>query len=787
MGRIVHFLRQHGYLRSFIDLRIYYQKQTSYPQDRNSIIVTYCIGGFLLTATGLLLSILPFLITIPFVVPILLFVVPILFGYYVRELAWMIHGHREKTLIDDPFSCDRPAFNDFIAMLVDGIKFSVLFIGSLLLPLAIAYLVTGIMDLIISLPAVFYQETSVMDSAISFSTAVSYGVIAGGFTSFGVIVALPAFLARYAHNGTLGETLAAPLVFIRETVLDSGYLIHLIIGSIYISGALIPIYIFSVLSPLLIPVFGLPLMFLATLQGLDHYALGYYTAQELSPDDKHVTLESNTYALPFRDGRVVTPDRDRSILTLGETGSGKTEAIKLLAHQFNRDDDSPFIVFDYKDDYKNFFGGDTTDIRGNGGMTATEVDTDQNGPTDTSINTQPNEDQTQEATSTMKGDVLETEDVIRISLNGSTAIWNIFNEVRDGSEFEELVRTIFAGEIENTSNPYFPRAAQKVLISFLKAMYRDTDDYSNENLRETFEQQSHEDIYETLQAEGFAGAAAHVNPEATRQSAGVFGHLQSMVSEIFKEDFRRAGEFSIRDYMEDPEGKILVLDFPINRGSSVLPIYRLFIDWAIRHALADPEQDAYFILDEFQTIPGLEQIERLVNAGRARNTYAILGLQSKAQLDSTYGKAYASSILSGLTQEIFLRSGDESSSEYIRSRTGRIQRDRLVPGPTPLLDQMITGREVRYNQITTEEVYQISEDEIQSFKPGEAIVLQEDGWQRGEFYMLEEIKDEIDKLHARIDDRDSPTDSIETTDTEESDGKTDAEESDIREDQEALD
>jgi len=65
--------------------------------------------------------------------------------------------------------------------------------------------------------------------------------------------------------------------------------------------------------------------------------------------------------------------------------------------------------------------------------------------------------------------------------------------------------------------------------------------------------------------------------------------------------------------MDDPQGRTLLLDFPITEGDAVQPAFRFFIDWAARFAL-DDDQDTYFVLDEFAAAPGLRKIGDLINA-----------------------------------------------------------------------------------------------------------------------------------------------------------------------------
>lgn len=695
----VRVLQLRSYEQVYRDLRDYYKDRTSYPQDKRSILTTYAIGGVLTVVVTLGILVPPVIVLYPLVLPVL-------FGYYVRELSWVIHGEHDATLVEDPFPEDRPAFGDIPSMTVDGIKVA----GVLGLYTAVA-VTTG------------YMVTAVLDLGLRFGDAAKAGAVATGTISLAGTFLVPAFLARYAHEGTLGDAVSRPVEFLLPIVTDATYFREVVLGTFVIGVSFFTIIGVGWFSPLLAPVVAFPVIFVATLQGMDHYARGYSAAVGVTYDEAALEISEDAYALPFRDGGVVTPDRDRSVLALGETGSGKTEAIKLLAYQFEKTDDAPFVVFDYKDDYKQFFG-QSQPVPDGGTAGEASASGDRRSPV--------------------------SDDVIVLSLNDSTEIWNIFSEVEDESEFEEVGRAIFASEAEDSNNPYFPRAAQQVFVGLLKAIYRIKEDPTNKALVDTFEENSKEELHDILDGfDDLKSVAAHLNPDAGEQSSGVYGHLQTMMSEVFKGDFRKKGDFSIRDYIHDPDGRTLILDFPLDKGDSIKPVYRLFIDWSIRHGLAADERDTYYLLDEFQTIPGLERVERLVNAGRAQNAYGIIGLQSKAQLEGTYGEAEASSILSGFTQEVFLRVGDEASVEYVRTRTGRVQKERLTQGPNTWLGRNLTGRSVVFNQTTTEEEYQVSEAEIQQFDPGEAIIMQRDGWRRGKLYMLEEVQQELDRWRNR--------------------------------------
>lgn len=361
---------------------------------------------------------------------------------------------------------------------------------------------------------------------------------------------------------------------------------------------------------------------------------------------------------------------DRSVMVLGETGSGKTKAIEVLAHQMQAADDEPLIAFDYKEDYQRFF-----------------------------------------------------DDVIRISSLDSDAIWNIFQEIETEDDCQEIAKAIFS----TAENNYFANTAAQVFEGCLILLHRwgEQDDRqpTNADLLEYVKSADVDTLRQDFEDEDIS-YAKHMSEEA-EASENIISNLQMQVGEVFSGDFAKEGDFSVREYMADPQGKTLIFDFPIERSASVKPIFRLLIDWSIRFGMMD-DRGAFFVLDEFAGLPRLAMLERLVNVGRAYNCYAIFGIQAVSQVNSTYGRDDAESLLSGMPQEIHLRVGDSASIEYVRQRLGK---------------HSVTRGEGEYERRTEE--HAMSPREIQNLDPGRGVIHTTTGWQRGRLYMLSEVINDL--------------------------------------------
>jgi hypothetical protein len=435
-----------------------------------------------------------------------------------------------------------------------------------------------------------------------------------------------------------------------------------------------------------------------------------YAAQRLRSWDTERELrriiDDGNYVLPFQGlsaasdrmslSRFVPLRKDRSILVLGETGAGKTETITLLTYQMQAGTDDPFVVFDYKGEYQENF----------------EQDHDH-------------------------------ENLIYLSSTDATEYWNLFAEIEREADIDEIGRALFP---HTDGSEFFSQAGRQLFVAVVTYLHREAQasDTTPTNadlvafVQSTDKQEMHERLtdYSDLTA-----AASAIDPDSERQAAGVYANFQQVIADLFRGDFAEAGEFSIREYIDDPQGRTLLLDFPITEGDAVQPAFRFFIDWAARFALAN-DQDTYFVLDEFARLPGLRKIGDLINAGRGRNTQLLLGVQSVAQLHDTYGKDRANALLSGLVQSVIMRVGDAASVEYAQSQIGREEQRRSVP----VHDR--DGRSVGRQELQ-DQTHPIVESDLERLNDGEAIVVVPDGWLRGLIARFETVQTELERALKR--------------------------------------
>lgn len=275
------------------------------------------------------------------------------------------------------------------------------------------------------------------------------------------------------------------------------------------------------------------------------------------------------------------------------------------------------------------------------------------------------------------GDVVISNDDTATGPNGED-YWNIFKETEPGAHMEETIveigKTLFHSKLEKTNQPFFPNAAKDLFSAILTHFTRNPElSGTNQGLREFLDRSPGAEIREMLgRHDDMRAMISYIADDRSPQTQGVLSELQQISREIFIGNFRKQGTLSMKDLVRNKGGKFVFIEYDMNIGNMLSPIYSLLFDMAIKEALSRKKSagNVYFVADEFRLIPNLQHVDDAVNFGRSMGVKFMIGIQNVEQVFESYGEMRARSILSGFLTSVAFRVTDASSKKFIQDLHG---------------------------------------------------------------------------------------------------------------------
>ena len=221
----------------------------------------------------------------------------------------------------------------------------------------------------------------------------------------------------------------------------------------------------------------------------------------------------------------------------------------------------------------------------------------------------------------------------------------------------------------------------------------------------------------------------------------VYQTLIEYTRPVFVDDFGDHGSFSLREYIQNPDGRVLIIDSSPSRMATLGPMFQLLIDWSIRFAMESPNPTVH-VLDEIDQLPPLGQITNLTARGRKEKARALVGVQTIGQLEDTYSDI--SGILGNCPQGLYFGPGDAQSTEFIRNEIG--ERRILDRTETHALSRN-TGAKTQRSQaresVRETEKAPVTSGQLRDFEPGECITVTRTSWWHGQTYELHQVRDDL--------------------------------------------
>lgn len=273
--------------------------------------------------------------------------------------------------------------------------------------------------------------------------------------------------------------------------------------------------------------------------------------------------------------------------------------------------------------------------------------------------------------------------------------WNIFDEIlADGwsdyavqSNAREIAAALFHGR-GSSSQPFFCNAARElfyaVLLYFLRQAQANPTVWmprlNNRDLKKALSQFQGKDYVNLFNTyPDLKYMQTYIGDGSSNQALGVFGELNSMISEFFVgtlADNRPHRNLSMRNAVRQRGGRIIFIEYDLAMGETLTPVYRLLVDQALKEALSrqadtpGQRRHCYLFVDEFKLLPKLQHIDDALNFGRGLGVRVMAGIQSINQLYDIYGQEKGQVLASGFGSLMAFRTNDNVSRNFVSDLMG---------------------------------------------------------------------------------------------------------------------
>jgi hypothetical protein len=258
-------------------------------------------------------------------------------------------------------------------------------------------------------------------------------------------------------------------------------------------------------------------------------------------------------------------------------------------------------------------------------------------------------------------------DIVLNPLDARCPYWSPSDELQRKAEAKALAVSLF--QPAGITNRFFVESPQKIFAHLLTFLPTPS---------ELVEWMSHpEEIDRRVKG---TELEAIIDPRAPNQRTGVLGSL-NMVADSFRllpKKEETTTNWTATKWAENRRGWIFITSRPALRDA-LLPLISLWLDLLVLRLLTEPHPHqcpAWFVIDELASLQRLPQLHTAITENRKSNNPIILGFQGRSQLETRYGHD-AEAMLSQPATKIFLRTSEPRASKWVSEAIGEIEIERL--------------------------------------------------------------------------------------------------------------
>ena len=265
--------------------------------------------------------------------------------------------------------------------------------------------------------------------------------------------------------------------------------------------------------------------------------------------------------------------------------------------------------------------------------------------------------------------------------NGKMNIsWSILKECYDSKyskdTLKEIIQIMFEKTIKDSSQPFFPEAAQEVLYGLLLYLLNNKVMMSNKQILQWIKSLSLNNIKKILESQGLQYINTNYlyenQTKMSGQCSGILSTLYLIIDSYFIQD--ETTLYSTQDILNMEKGS-LFLQYDIRFQKSCNNLMRLILKLIIQNKLSinSNNKRVFLVLDEVSVLQGDFFLSQVLNIGAGKKISTILSLQSidlLYQCINNQSEHDVNSILGGFQNFVCFRPRDIPTKNFIQHLGG---------------------------------------------------------------------------------------------------------------------
>ncbi|MBE4231408.1 type IV conjugative transfer system coupling protein TraD [Vibrio parahaemolyticus] len=297
-------------------------------------------------------------------------------------------------------------------------------------------------------------------------------------------------------------------------------------------------------------------------------------------------------------------------------------------------------------------------------------------------------------------------DVILNPFDERCAAWDIWSDAKDAPDFESLAAALIPQHGEG--DPFWVDSARTIFsATAYQMMLDDKLECSIENLLHIILTSELSTLGEHLKGtEASSLVSKSIEKTAISIKSVLATYIKSLrylhgLDEKDPQGNRKRAPFSITDWVQDESQQgFLFLSSNARQHTALRPLISMWLAIASNAILGmEPDEDRriWVIIDEMPTLHKLPELTHIISEVRKFGGCYLLGLQSYAQLETTYGRNAARVIFDLLNTRFFFRAPSKAMASVASDDLGEqeidISRENISYGANALRDGVSLGHQ----------------------------------------------------------------------------------------------